>query len=388
MDFSKDASTSLNKAWALQLHSEFEQICYQYSLDLVHPVIELIESDHRYGCWQRSSRTIGINRQVILSHGWDATIHVLKHEMAHQICDELFDCHGTAHDRDFHRACDLLGLPEKFARAHIDPQCFSLAAASGEDRRDSRSKLIGKVRKVLALSNSANENEARLALEMAVRLMQRHELAESEIELQQDDMTYVIISLARRRVCFYQRLIASLLSRYFNVRLVCSRLYDAAADQTYRTFEVFGRRECVAVVEHCYHFLENRLAALWKEHCRSQPGPMRGEKSSYYCGVLHGFEETLKAVCGAAGTPKPDTTAGRRRERAQALPVPADSLVEAFIGRRHPRLRSLGSRKTRVDREIFSRGMAAGREIRLRDAVSNEKGGTPSLILIGIPLTE
>ena len=388
MDFGTDASASLNKAWALQLHSEFEQICYQYSLDLVHPVIELIESDHRYGYWQRASRTIGISRQVILIHGWDATIHVLKHEMAHQICDEMFDCHGSAHDGDFHRACNLLGLPEKFARAQIDPQCFSSAVASCEDRRESRSKLIEKVRKILALSNSANENEARLALETAVRLMQRHELAESEIELQQDDLTYVIISLARRRVCFYQRLIASLLSRYFNVRLVCSKLYDAAADQTYRTFEVFGRRECVAVVEHCYHFLENRLAVLWQEHCRSQPGPMRGERSSFYCGVLHGFEETLKVVHGAAETPKPDTSAARRRVEPHTLPVPANSLVDAFIGRRHPRLRSVGSRKTLVDREIFSKGMAAGREIRLRDAVSNEKGSASALKLIGTTSTE
>ena len=52
-------------------------------------------------------------------------------------------------------------------------------------------------------------------------------------------MTYVIISLARRRVCFYQRLIASLLSRYFNVRMVSSRLYDPAADQI--MVEVFNR---------------------------------------------------------------------------------------------------------------------------------------------------
>ena len=388
MDFGGNASAGLDKAWLLQLHREFEQICYQYSLDLVHPVIELIDSGHRYGYWQRSSRTIGINRQVILGHGWDATIHVLKHEIAHQLCDEVFECRGTAHDEDFHRACEMLGLPEKFAKAHIDPHCFALTAAPGENRDDSRSKLIEKVRKVMALSNSANENEARLALEMAARLLQRHDLAESELERQPDDMTYVIISLARRRVCFYQRLIASLLSRYFNVRMVSSRLYDPAADQTYRTFEVFGRLGSVAVVEHCFHFLENRLAVLWQEHCRNHPGPRRKEKGSYYCGVLHGFEESLKAVRGAAVTSKPGTSARQRQQEPQLLPAPADPLADAFIGRRHPRLRTVSSRKTRVDQETFSRGMAAGREIRLRDAVSNENGGAAAPKMIGTTLND
>jgi hypothetical protein len=115
---------------------------------------------------------------------------------------------------------------------------------------------------------------------------------------------------------------------------------------------------------------------------------MKGVRNSYYCGVLRGFEEILKAVRGAAVTPQPDTPAGRLQRRSHVLPVPADSLIEAFIGRRHPRLRSVGSRKTRVDREMFSRGMAAGREIRLRDAVSGEKGGAHILKMIGTPLTE
>jgi len=89
---------------------------------------------------------------------------------------------------------------------------------------------------------------------MAVRIMNRHELERAEVERPLDKVTYRIISLARQRVRLYQRLIASLLSRHFNVRLIHSRIYDPEADAVCRSFEIFGRRDYVEIAEYCYHF--------------------------------------------------------------------------------------------------------------------------------------
>jgi predicted SprT family Zn-dependent metalloprotease len=372
----------MSQAWARQLHNEFAQICYQYSLALDHPVIELFDSDHRLGAWQRSSRTISINRQVIIEHGWDAVIQVLKHEMAHQICDEVFGGGETAHDRFFHRACEMLGLPRQFAKARIDRNSLLETGTQDGARDDGRTKLIEKVRKVLALAHSANEHEARLALETSVRLMRRHALAQSEIEFQDDDVIYRIISLRQSRVSYHQRLIASLLSRHFGVRLVCSRLYDAAADKICRTFEIFGSREHVAVAEHCYYFLEGRLSALWREHRRKMPDSRARDKGSYYCGVLHGFEQRLTS--GDSGQfPAPETISDSGSGGKAWLPVPFEQLIDASIRRRHPRLHTAGGRKTRVNRDVYTSGKLAGREIRLRSAVSSAHGGGGDLKLLG-----
>jgi len=104
----RSVDAGLLQAWARQLQDDFGQICFQYSLHLVHPVIEIIETTETLGRWQRHIRTIGISRHVVVNHGWDMTINVLKHEMAHQICDELFGGHEMPHDSRFRQACDML----------------------------------------------------------------------------------------------------------------------------------------------------------------------------------------------------------------------------------------------------------------------------------------
>ena len=378
----RSVDAGLLQAWARQLQDDFGQICFQYSLHLVHPVIEIIETTETLGRWQRHIRTIGISRHVVVNHGWDMTINVLKHEMAHQICDELFGGHEMPHDSRFRQACDMLGLPEEFSRARLHPALLQTPMAAATHGDDRRGRLIEKVRKVLALSQSANEHEARLALEMAVRIMNRHELERAEVERPLDKVTYRIISLARQRVQLYQRLIASLLSRHFNVRLIHSRIYDPEADAVYRSFEIFGRRDYVEIAEYCYHFLEHRLAALWHAHRHGLPGGARGMKNSYCCGVLQGFEQNLtrnRKDEKAAGGGK---AGGRHLDVVQLHPVAGDREVEALLARRHPRLKKQGGRKTRVDPGLYSLGMAAGREITLRAGIGEgtADGCDPNLL--------
>ncbi len=370
----------MDQAWARQLHREFAQICYQHALDLVPPVIELFDSDQRLGFWQRSARTIAINRRVILDHGWDMVILVLKHEMAHQLCDEVLGGGGTAHDLLFQRACEMLGLPSQCAKARIDLESLTQNREQDGLRDDGRMKVIEKVRKVLALAQSANEHEARLALETSVRLMRRHALEQREIDFQLEDVTYTIIPLGKTRVRQYQRLIASLLSRYFGVRLISSRRYDAAADSSYRTFEIFGSRENVAVALHCYHFLDSRLSALWRDYRRAQPDSCGRSKGSYYCGVLHGFAETLQH--GRFGQPPIQEAFSNAGTRGNVgLPVAVEQQIAACIRKRYPRLHTVGGRKTLVDRELFNSGKLAGREIRLRSAVGScHCEGNPKLL--------
>lgn len=365
----RGVDAGLLQAWARQLQDEFGQICFQYSLHLVHPVIEIIETTEILGRWQRHTRTIGISRKVVVTHGWDATINVLKHEMAHQICDEVFDGQGTPHDSRFHRACALLGLPEEFSRARLHPGCFQAPMAPATNGDDRRGKLIEKVRKVLALSRSANEHESRLALEMAVRIMNRHELERAEVERPLEKVTYRIISLARQRVHLHQRLIASLLSRHFNVRLIHATIYAPEVDVVYRAFEIYGRRDYVEIAEYCYHFLEDRLEALWHAHRKGLPGPARGMKNSYCCGVLQGFEQNLTRNRKAEEAAAEGKAGGRHLDVVQSHLVAGDREVEALVARRHPRLKKQGGRKTRVDPILYSQGMAAGREITLRTGI-------------------
>lgn len=366
---------ALYGVWARQLQREVSYICFQHSLDLTPPVVEIIESVTVFGSWRATDRTIGISRHLILNHGWDVTVNVLKHEMAHQICHEVFLVQGRPHDRDFRRACDMLGLPRKYCRAAIDVAGLSAAAPATTADPDGRDRLIEKIRKLLALSTSSNEYEARAALQKAVRIMERHRLDEADIEKEGNEAIYRILPTGKKRVAAYQRRITSLLSRYFRVTVIHSQLYDPVADQVCRTFEIFGRRDHVEIAEHCYHFLENRLASLWRTYQNNFSGTARHSKNSYYLGILHGFHATLREQRqkemdgGFAGRTGPEAAA------AHPPVIQKDKAVEECLRRRYPRLRRQKNRDSRVSLTVFNQGVKDGREITLNTAIPRENAG-------------
>ena len=370
-----DQWPALYGVWARQLQREVAHICFQHALDLIPPVIEIIESETVFGCWREKGRTIGISRHLILNHSWDVTVNVLKHEMAHQLCHEVFRVQGKPHDHDFRRACDMLGLPKRYCRAAIDVAGLSAETPGTTAGLDGRGRMIEKIRKLLALSNSANEHEAQAALRMAVRIMERHRLDETDIEEEGNEAMYRILPTGKKRVAAYQRLITSLLSQYFQVTVIHSQLYDPVADQVSRTFEIFGRRDHVEIAEHCYHFLESRLLSLWRTCQNNLAGSTRHSKNSYDLGILHGFhanlrEQRQKAMAGGI--------TGKTGSEAVAAPFPAirkDQAVEECLRRRYPRLQKKRNKVSRVSLSIFNQGVMAGRNIILDTAIPRENAG-------------
>lgn len=366
-------SRTVYGAWARQLQKEFVDICYQYSLNLLPPVMEVTDSMRSFGSWQAATRTLGISSRLIRHYSWDITINVLKHEMAHQICSEIFRNQGAPHDGEFRRACDLLGLAPEYCRAAIDFSALLSEDPSANREQDSRRKLLEKIGKLLAMADSANEHEALAALRMAGKIMERHNL-DGLADAETQEVAFRIVKTGKKRIESPQRTIASILSRYFQVTLIRSQLYDPVADAVYKTFEIFGRREDVEVAEHCFHFLESRLACLWRMNRENFANTGGNARKSYYLGVLHGFSENLSEE-------KARPTPGARPEKPCRLPVlpvhhlscDHDLRVRHCIQRRHPRLRTLRTARQTVSGDVYRRGREAGRDIVLSKALQQEK---------------
>ncbi len=360
-------------AWARQLQREFADICYQYSLKLLPPIMEITDSTRYLGNWQAATRTIGISCHLILQYSWDITINILKHEMAHQVCSEIFQNHGTSHDREFLRACDFLGLPPEYCRASIDFSTFLPHHPVGNQVTDRRKKLLEKIRKLLAMADSANEHEALVALQMASSIMEKYNL-DGSADLETKEITYRIIRTGKKRIDGYQRTIASILSRYFKVTLICSRLYDPVADEVHKTFEIFGRSDNVEVAEHCFSFLQNRLAYLWQMNRARFSNSGRSARKSYYLGILHGFsdnyQENNQQVEKRGQAEKPCRTPALS---VHHLSSENDLLVQGCIRRRYPRLRTLKSSRQNVSSRIYNEGKAAGKDIVLSKVLQQEK---------------
>jgi hypothetical protein len=150
------------------------------------------------------------------------------------------------------------------------------------------------------------------------------------------------------------------------VRVICASLYDPQTDVCHKTIELLGREEEVAIAEHCYHFLENRLQALW-EHNRSRfTGNGRIARKSYYLGLLAGFRQTLGRSRCRVAAPAPTVPQG------SDLPtLRAQQRLEAFVAFRFPRLQRMRRQSTAMNGAAYHQAINDGRELTLHRPVEN-----------------
>jgi len=375
----KFALAEAERLWCRQLVLEHQDICDRYRLILRTPVFTINNGKSRAAFWDSVTGTMSFSSHLILQNSWDVTINVLKHEMAHQICSDIYLSSDSPHGTLFQEACETLGVPEVYRRSAGElPVDLSSIAQGGELSTEGR-RCLRRVHKLLALGKSANEHEAALAMEKANELMRRHNIR-SLAQGEEADYTYVIINRKRKIVPTYQKSICAILRDFFRVYVVLDSLYDPHHDCSYKVVELMGTKENVKVAEYCHDFLENQLQALWNEQRRSYRGSLRGKKNGFYLGVLHGFREKMRQ--------------GEERARDNALdeknemsPVVVEGLLAAekerlaaFVSSRFPRLVSRRSSGPMINKESYEQGVEKGRKLNLHRGVSQKKDGLSGLL--------
>lgn len=357
--------TALHRAWVRQLYEEHRTICWQYRICLPRPLIELTNGNSNWGSWQPHSRTIRIAARLVKDHSWDVVINILKHEMAHQIATTLFKT-DIGHGAAFQQACDMIGVPELFRSASGDvPHILDTEHPCGSKEQ----QMLAKVRKLLALAESANEHEAGLAMQKANELIGKYNL-ERIREQWPARYVYRIINHRARRIENYQRLICRILTDHFFVEVVFSYLYDPQQGVTHRTIELLGTAENVAIAEYVYEFLINQLNLLWGRYQR-QTGAAGRSKRSYWLGVLNGFNKKLAHT--------ETRNVSRLRDRV-LLCITGDARLAAFKAARFPRISIRKHGPTRFEQPAFTAGMEEGKKLTLRKGVHAHDGSKGRLL--------
>lgn len=358
--------------WARQLLKEHDFICRSYRLKLSRPVIEIIDVSSYWGKWIAETGTISLAQSLVSNQSWDVVINVLKHEMAHQLTDEMAGAGG--HGTDFRRNCDLLGVPAPFRQA--SGTITGLESADSGQRSTDRDRILKKIRKILALTESSNMHESLLAMQKARQLLDRHNL-KGEFNGDAEDQSYsnLLINLKRKRVECYHRAIYSLLLDFFHIEIVITPQYDAHDLTTYKCLDLLGKTGNVKIAGYVYHFLMERLPALWHAHQKSTGAPKNG-RNSYWLGVLNGFREGLAN----------DRRAGEESQKmapakqAALLPVaPNDPAIRSFVASRYPKLKTGRKRSARVDPLRFEAGLKDGLLLKLRKGL--QTGGEEQRLL-------
>lgn len=348
-----------------QIGREYDSICRLYGLDLVRPVFELLDSTVTLGRWESFRRVLGVSRNLINQMPWNITLEVVKHEMAHQVCDEIYGMEKLDHGRQFHDACEMLQVKYLFRRANTNLEGLQAEIHNASSYSDD---IKEKVKKLLALSQSSNEHESALAFEKARKLMEKHSFIFAEESL--EEVVHEVIETKRKRLSLEQSQSMALISKYFKLTVISSWQYDPLSQQSFKAFEIVGRRKDVAVAVHCYFFLQQQLASAWKKLSAAQKGKKQSEKNGFMYGMLTGFEEKLaqQFVDETKGE------GGFDHEKSWQLTVVNDKDVVEYCRKRFPHLRKARSRTLRLEHDSYSNGFNQGKKLNLYKAMQGSSG--------------
>ena len=285
-------SETVRKRWVEQLYNDYSTLSYYYALKL-KPVQIHIKSmaPSCLGQWDPARRIITLDESMIADFRWELVLEVLKHEMSHQyVTDNLGD--KDSHGESFRIACEKL----RVAPWAQTPRVLLRQDLEGLDTqsnlREDQITLLRKVKKLLSLAQSTNENEAALAMAKVQELCVQHNLDAYFEKTQQHNFAVRIINSQKKRTPSYWSWISSLLVEHYEVKVIQSFVFCAKQLHEQRTLEIIGLSHQVEIAEYVFWFLENNLKLWSKEKSLTKSS----QKNSYSIGVLEGFRKKLSSV--------------------------------------------------------------------------------------------
>ena len=360
------STEDLDRIWLLRLVKEYNSVMYSYNLKKLRPAnIRLSEGSSTLGSWSRDSRTIAVSRFLIGKAPWEVVAQVLRHEMAHQIADEILGG-DPGHGPVFLKSCQMIWV-EPWARS---PK-IEMPTASGIDTQnpDFWSDLMtgnhelefqrhkDRLRKLFALSESSNANEASLALSKAMQMQQEMLISPTNSD---EEFQTKIIRPRKKRLERHISEIGTILSRFYSVRIIYCSEFDTEDLCTYKTIEILGERHDIELAEHVYYFLLGSLQSqLEMEQSKSS---FKVERKSFFDGVLTGFSSKLRT----------QEVRGKNQPQQFALMTKKDAMLDAYFSKRHPKVVNRSCSLTAYDQSSFERGKLKGENLEVRLPIRNK----------------
>ncbi|KAB8033392.1 DUF2786 domain-containing protein [Fluviispira multicolorata] len=363
MKFQK-IKNDLRTRWTLQLYKEYGNICYQYGVYLKKPLILIEDLKNTWGNWNSHSKIITLSILLIEEYPWDVVIGVLKHEIAHQIVTDIF-CSNDKHGSDFQRACEMIGVSKEFCKCTLDIE-NKILHFRNEKNCNEDENVLRKLEKLLNLAQSANENEALLAMEKVQDLYSKYNVKRIQ-EGQKSEYYSLVVNFNKKKAPSTYVYIASLLQQHYFVNVIFSDLYDPLADESFKTLEILGTRHNVLMAEYVFYFLIERIESLWKNYQKEKNVTGR-HKMSYQKGLLVGFQDKLNLLQKDKLKKKKENNIDQ--ENITSLILLEDKKLQDFTKKMFPRIVKKDSSTNKVFTEHYDKGKKEGEKIILNKAVT------------------
>jgi hypothetical protein len=213
--------------------------------------------------------------------------------------------------------------------------------------------LLKKISKLLALGNSANENEAQSAMAMAQALMDKHNIEMTDIEHATQEFTKLDFSVGKR-VSRLDSCVFNILGQFFHVRV----WRTSGGNMT-----VFGAKHNLQIAMYAYAFLDATFTRLWAEY-KVVNNATTIDRDPFFAGLAAGLRTK---ICRERDEAK---------QRAQSEGVNTTGALIRVDNALAVAFRQLGiqlsngaSRSTRTG-DSYHAGKAAGGNINMRSGVN------------------
>lgn len=224
-----------------------------------------------------------------------------------------------------------------------------------------RERVIEKVRKLLALSNSCNEHEAALAAAHAQRLLAEHNLAMSELEVREEGAGEAELQVARTVPKWLSSLFATVANGFDCFPIVTTTT-------TISRLRFIGVGEDPAVASCTLQFLMRELRRLATayvranetDHGRLSPTERQRIRNSYLLGGVQGVRQALAAQ--KAQTPTTST----------ALVPVKTALIQQYREQQIGAVRMQRTRRSTVLSSAFEQGRVDGATLQMRPPPSTD----------------
>lgn len=207
-----------------------------------------------------------------------------------------------------------------------------------------KSEVIDKIKKCLALSSSSNEHEAATALRQARLLMEKHGIGELEM-LAAGASEAAIDSVAKKFPPHYE----SALSASIGAAFGCQVLFTHSRYRDHGQWKFIGCGAAPEIASYAFHVLNRQVKQQRAAHIKSKlkrcKPATKVRRADLFCDGW--VRSVISKISDFAGTPEQDRA------------------IEAYLTQNYPETTDLKSRDRNSGREICSRDLndyAAGRK--------------------------
>lgn len=236
-----------------------------------------------------------------------------------------------------------------------------------------KEKAIDRIKKLLALSKSPNENEAAAALAKAIEICLEHDISIVDVEAipQNETIEHKDICAMRQKTPAWEMQLSNGLARLFGCRVLITGYIEYGIKVSKLQF--VGYTSDVEICTYVYEYLKRQASRITKEHIKTKIFRKRTRKEHYRECYLEGI--VLAVLYKARQLYEKQHC----NDQTPGLIVSRGALIDKYLNDRGGENHNIKRSQKRKD--ALYAGIMAGRNVNLHRGMSAENNKTQPLLL-------